>query len=407
MCQKFFRLFCFLLSASFLFAGCTGGSSPDVSENPAASSPVNSEQDPTEFEENDDSSTAAESSEQSLDSSSDNGFHEETEAILKEMTLEEKVGQLFFIRCPEAEQEKIIAELHPGGLILFGRDFKGETSDSVRSAIKRYQNASKLPLLIGVDEEGGTVVRASRYTAFRSSPFASPRELFKAGGYALVKKDATEKAAFLADLSINVNLAPVCDLSGDPADFIYQRSFSGSAADTAEFVKTVVSVSESADVATVLKHFPGYGSNADTHTGFSVDDRALSSLQEKDLLPFQAGIEAGSGAILCSHNLVTCLDKTYPVSLSPAWHEFLRHELAFDGVIMTDDLEMAAIVDAYGVENAAVLAILAGNDLLISSDYERQIPAVLAAVADGRIDISIIDRAVLRVLQWKFSTGLL
>ena len=160
-------------------------------------------------------------------------------------------------------------------------------------------------------------------------------------------------------------------------------------------------------IGAVLKHFPGYGNNADTHVGMAVDHRSLEELENRDLLPFAAGIQAGADAILVSHNIVTALDPEYPASLSSAVHDYLRNVMGFAGVIVTDDLVMEAITQAYGAEEAAVLAVLAGNDLLCSSEYPIQYPAVLDAVRSGRISMQQLDESVMRILQWKKELGLI
>lgn len=141
--------------------------------------------------------------------------------------------------------------------------------------------------------------------------------------------------------------------------------------------------------------------------GIAVDSRPMSQLEEYDLIPFAAGIQAGCGAILVSHTIVAALDEDFPASLSPAVHRYLRREMGFEGVILTDDLVMEAITDQYGAGEAAVLAVLAGNDLLCSTDYPVQYEAVLAAVKEGRIDAELLNAAVRRVLQWKQDLGLL
>ena len=157
----------------------------------------------------------------------------------------------------------------------------------------------------------------------------------------------------------------------------------------------------------VLKHFPGYGSNVDTHTGIAIDERSLDSFRQTDFLPFDAGIEAGAQAVLVNHNIVTCMDADRPASLSPAVHQVLREELGFNGVVMTDDLIMDAIRQYTGGEDAAVLAVQAGNDMLISSDFVTQYNAVLAALNDGRITSGQIRAAAVRVIEWKMALGLM
>lgn len=318
------------------------------------------------------------------------------------MTLEQKLGQLFFVRCPESGGEALAAsDRCPGGFLLFAPDFADRTVQQVIDRISAFQSAAQTPLLIGADEEGGTVVRVSRY--FREEKFPSPRALYQRGGLEAILADTVEKDTFLASFGINVNLAPVADLSTDPADFIYPRALGEDAETTAAYIAAVVKQMNADNMGSVLKHFPGYGSNIDTHTDRAVDDRPLSVFENADLLPFAAGIEAGAPCVLVSHNIVPAFGDDLPGSMSPAIVRYLREEMAFDGVIMTDDLAMAAA----GVENAAVLAVQAGCDLLITSDYETQYAEVLAAVQAGKITEAQIDAAAYRVLAWKQTLGLL
>ena len=329
------------------------------------------------------------------------------EEILANMTLEEKIGQLFFVRCRNEIATSDIKTYQLGGYILFANDFEGKSSKELKKTLKSYQKTSKIPLLIGVDEEGGVVNRISKYKQFRSIPFHSPQSLYKEGGFDLVKSDTTEKAILLKSLGINVNLAPVCDVSTDSDDFIYNRSFGKNPTETAKYVKTVVTEMNRQDIGCTLKHFPGYGNNVDTHTGISIDKRNYESFVKNDFLPFQAGIKAGAGSILVSHNIVNCMDKTLPASLSPAVHEILREDLGYNGVIMTDDLDMDAIKEYTNNKEAAVLAITAGNDLIIATDFDIQIPAVIAAVKNNTITEDRINESVIRVLIWKLSLGII
>ena len=328
-------------------------------------------------------------------------------AFLSGMTTEEKVGQLFLARCPETDAIKDVETYHLGGYILFGRDFRLDTKTSVSRTIRNYQQASKIPLLIAVDEEGGTVNRVSRYLQFRNKPFASPRELYAQGGLSLIRTTEQEKCELLNTLGINVNMAPVCDITTDPDAFMYDRSLGQDPETTGMFVKEVIEVMDAYSMGSVVKHFPGYGNNVDTHTGIAVDERTLEQLEGADLIPFEKAIEAGCGAILVSHTVITCMDKELPASLSPAVHDYLRTVMGFDGVVVTDDLAMQAITDKYGAGEAAVLAVLAGNDLLCSTEYRVQYQAVLEAVRSGRISQELLDQAVSRILQWKYKMGLL
>ncbi len=325
---------------------------------------------------------------------------------IDEMSLAEKVGQMFLVRCPEDAVEGI-TDYYVGGYVLFAKDFDEETKVSMRKKIALYQEVSKIPLLIAVDEEGGSVVRVSKYPEFRESTFLAPRELYMQGGMERIITDTVEKAELLLSLGINVNLAPVCDISRNRAAFMYARSFGGTAEETAEYVTAVVETAKETGLGSVLKHFPGYGENADTHEGMVYDTRSYETYVENDFKPFCSGVEAGAGAVMVSHNIVQCMDEDVPASLSSEVHRILREELSFDGVVLTDDLYMDAIQDFTGKEAAAVTAVLAGNDMLCCTDFDVQIPAVIAAVEDGRIPEDQIDASVLRVLKWKAELGIL
>lgn len=328
------------------------------------------------------------------------------ELLLQSMTLEEKVGQLFLARCPDANALQDISTYHLGGYVLFGRDFDDRTRDQLISTMEAYQAEAAIPLLIAVDEEGGTVCRVSSHSQFRTSRFPSPRDLYSQGGLTLILETEAEKCQLLKSLGINLNLAPVCDITTDPNAFMYSRSLGQGPEETGNFIAGVVTVMQENQVGGMLKHFPGYGNNTDTHTGIATDDRTLEELEHVDLIPFAAGIDAGCGAIMVSHTFVNCLDTVYPASLSPAVHKYLRNDMGFAGVIATDDLFMEAITDLYGPGEAAVLAVLAGNDILCCTEYTLQYEAVLEAVRSGRVSREQIDQSVLRVLQWKQQIGL-
>lgn len=326
--------------------------------------------------------------------------------IIQNMTLEEKVGQLFLARCPDTDAIEQLQKYHLGGYILFGSDTTGQTKESLKAKIESYQEASQLPMLIAVDEEGGTVCRISNVSTLRKSKFPSPRDLYNQGSMELLLSTEEEKCLLLQDLGINVNMAPVCDITTDPAAFMYKRSLGQSPEITGVFASSVCSVMAQNGIGSVLKHFPGYGNNVDTHTGIAKDNRSLEELESYDLIPFAMAIENGCDAILVSHTVVKCLDPEYPASISPAVHRYLRNEMVFGGVVVTDDLVMQAITKLYGDGEAAVLAVLAGNDLLCVTNYATQYEAVLAAVENGRIPIEQVDISVERILRWKYRLGL-
>lgn len=327
--------------------------------------------------------------------------------LLSGMSIPEKVGQLFLARCPGEAALADIKAYHLGGYILFAEDLLDQTPESLTQKLQSYQEHASIPMLIAVDEEGGTVCRISAFRAFRDSEYPSPRSLYQEGGLDRVLDIEAEKAFFLHTLGINVNMAPVCDITTDPGAFMYRRSLGQDPETVGKFAIGAMELMGAFQVGAVLKHFPGYGNNADTHTGIAVDDRSLDELEERDLIPFSMGIDAGCGAILVSHTIVNAMDATLPATLSPAVHSYIRSIMGFQGVIVTDDLYMDAIRETYGPGEAAVLAVLAGNDLLCSTEYTIQYQAVLEAVESGRISVNQLDTAAERVLRWKQQLGLI
>lgn len=329
-------------------------------------------------------------------------------AIIETMSAEELVGQLFLTGYWDHDDAvQAVEKYQYGGYILFSYNFSDETPDSIRQTIADCQAVSKIPMLMAVDEEGGSVNRVSRFSQFRESAFSSPRNLYEQGGLPLVLSTESEKTQLLSSLGINVNLAPVCDITTDPEAYMYDRSLGLSPDETGYAVVSMLQVQADGGIAGVLKHFPGYGNNADTHGAMAHDMREWSELESADLIPFQYGIDAGVGAILVSHTTVTNMDKELPASLSPVVVSYLRENMGFEGVIITDDLIMGAINTRFGAGMGAVWALQAGADLLCSSNCEDQYEAVWEALEDGSLSWERIKTSVARILTWKHEMGLL
>ena len=216
-----------------------------------------------------------------------------------------------------------------------------------------------------------------------------------------------EKLTLLKELGINLNLAPVADVSTSEEDFIYSRAFGRNAEETAIFIKNMVTYAKKNDINSCLKHFPGYGSNTDTHTDIAIDTKSYEEYVEKDFLPFEAGIEEEVPCILVSHNIVTAMDAEYPSSLSPKVIKELRKTLNYTGIIITDDLAMDAVKEYTESGNAATLAINAGNDMIITSDFLSMRKEVLQGVEEGTISEDTINKAVLRIISWKYASHLM
>ncbi len=333
-------------------------------------------------------------------------YYDEANKKMKNMSLEEKVGQLFLVRYDGNLASNWIKKYYPGGYIMFAKDFNNQTKESIKKEIDDLQSISKVPLVIAVDEEGGYVTRVSRYPSFRESKFLAPRSYYESGGEKLLEQTEKEKAKLLLSIGVNLNLAPVADVSIDSNDFINIRTFNRNAKETAVLIGKMVNYANEEGISSSLKHFPGYGNNVDTHTGIAIDERSYENFVENDYLPFEEGIKNKVPTVLVSHNIVKCMDSEYPATLSKKVISELREKLNFTGVVITDDLSMSA-VNSY-VENgsAAVLAVNAGEDLIITSDFVKMYNSVYEAVKNKEIDMETIDKAVRRNIAWKIAYGM-
>lgn len=330
------------------------------------------------------------------------------EALLASMTDEQKVGQIILGRFPSEGAADTMSKYHLGGYTLYASDFQNEFPDTMAEKTAKIQAAADIPAFLATDEEGGTVVRVSKFPQFRLSPFTSQIVLARDGEDA-VRDENIEKAELLLSLGINFNLAPVADITENHSDYIYDRTFGENTENTAKYVAAAIEGMTEGNIMSCLKHFPGYGPNVDTHTGSANDDRSRSSFENTDFLPFQSGIDAGAPAVMVNHNVVSAFDSESPASLSAEVHSVLRDELNFEGIILTDDLGMDAITNfaAEADESPYVLAVNAGNDMLCTSDIESAYNDVLAALADGRIDADRLDASVLRILKAKGRFGII
>lgn len=336
-------------------------------------------------------------------------YYERAEEIVNSMSVAHKVGQMFWIRCPQDEAAAIetIKTYNPGGYVLFANHFENSNPYSMQILTSAFQEASAYPMAVSCDEEGGEVVRISQYPQFRTAPYASPQLIYQIGGLDEIQRDTKDKCEFLRNLGINVNLAPVADVSESSYDYIYSRSFGKNAQDTSQYIKVCVRAYNESKITCVLKHFPGYGSNRDTHIASSTDMREFEEFNTKDFLPFIEGIKTNAPVIMVNHNTVTCMDADNPASLSENVHEILRSNLGFTGLIMTDDLGMSAVTDIYNEVDACLNAVYAGNDILCTSNYETAIPAVVKAAETGMISEERLNTSVIRIIAWKLCYGII
>lgn len=333
----------------------------------------------------------------------DNGifssYYKQAYDKLKTLTLDEKIGQLLLVRYPSSNQTEILNKYKLSGFVFYEKDFKDKTESEVKLMMNTLQNNSNIPLLTAVDEEGGKIIRVSSNSNLVSEPFKSPSELYTLSGFDGIEDDTIKKSRILYNLGLNLNLAPVVDVSTNSSDYMYDRTLKQDSSLTSTYAKTVIEASKGTGVSYTLKHFPGYGSNSDTHTGTSVDDRSYEDILGNDLPPFEAGIESGAEAVLVSHNIVNSIDNTRPASLSASVHNLLRNELGFTGIIIADDIAMGALSS---IGDVSVKALQAGNDLIITTDYEESFNSIKEAVESKRVSEEQINKLSFRVLAWKY-----
>ena len=270
--------------------------------------------------------------------------------------------------------------------------------------INSLQEKASIPLITAVDEEGGKIVRISSNKNLVSEPFKSSKELYENGGLEAISKDVKTKSSILYNLGLNVNLAPVVDIADDEKAYMYPRTIGKNAEITAKYATTVIKASKGTDVSYVLKHFPGYGNNDDTHINEARDVRTYDDIINNDVRPFKEGIDMGAEAVLISHNIITSIDEDNPATLSSGVHNLLKVNLGFTGATITDDLDMGATKN---IEKKYLKAILAGNDLLIVTDYDTAYREIKTGVLDKDVSEDLINQATLKVLAWKYYKGLL
>ena len=223
----------------------------------------------------------------------------------------------------------------------------------------------------------------------------------------LLEQIENEKAKLLKSLGLNLNLAPVADVSTNENDFIYSRAFGKGASETSEYISKMVTYANNNKINSCLKHFPGYGNNVDTHTGIAIDERDYESFKNNDFLPFEAGIKENVPSILISHNIVKCMDENYPASLSKNVIKELRDTLNFTGIIITDDLAMDAVKSYVENGKAATLALNAGNDMIITSDFVTMYKEELQSIENKEVSIDTLNKAVIRIIAWKYYSGIM
>ena len=342
--------------------------------------------------------------------------------MLRDMTLEEKICQMLFV-TPEAltgytrvtqsgDTTKAAIEKWPvGGIIYFSTNLVStdQTTEMIENIQSFSESATGRRLFIGVDEEGGTVARAA--DSLGTTQFDDMSVYGETGDTQEAYNIGATQAKDLTALGFNVNFSPVADvLTNEDNTVVKQRSFGSDPDLVASMVSQVVKGLTDGGMLCAPKHFPGHGSTGgDTHDGFASSDRTLEELESCDFKPFQAAIEAGAPMIMVGHMTMTAIDPDNPASLSETIVTgLLREELGYDGIIITDALNMGAIANNYTNADAAVKAVSAGCDMLLCvSNISSVVNALTDAVSDGTISEERIDESVSRILQAKLRYGII
>ena len=349
---------------------------------------------------------------------------ERANEILSNMTLRDKICQMIMVSPEQITGTEIpyydtvfgdtsaaaIAEYPVGGLVLFGGNIVDP--DQVTLYIQGYQEASATGLFIAIDEEGGDITRIASNEAFDVEAFSPMREIGNTGDPSQAYHVGNTIGTYLLEYGFNLDFAPVSDVDSNPDNTVIgDRAFSDDPAAVAQMVTECVTGLHDAGVMCTLKHFPGHGDTvADTHFETASIDRSMDEIRACELIPFASGIEAGADFIMTAHITTPLVDTTgLPASLSHYWlTDILRNEMGFEGIIITDSMIMQAITDEFSSDEAAVMAVYAGADiLLMPEDIDLAIEGLTAAVENGVIPVERIDSSVLRILDKKIEYGLI
>ncbi len=338
------------------------------------------------------------------------------EEVLESMTLSEKIYQMMFV-TPESitgvgqviaagEKTKEALSKYPvGGIIYFASNFKDK--EQTKTMIENTKSYSRIPLFIGVDEEGGIVSRLGSNPAMGVTQFPSMAKIGTSGDALQAYEVGKTLGIELAELGFNVDFAPVCDVLVNKNNTeIGNRSFGRDGSLVAKMAGGVAKGLEEAGVSSVLKHFPGHGSTSvNSHNGRSESLRTKEELSGCEFLPFKEGIENGCDFVMISHmTLVNATKEKVPSSISKeVITDMLINELGFKGIVITDSFSMGAITKEYEEEDAVIKAIGAGTDMiLMPRDVKGTHDAIKNAVISGEITEERIEKSVKKILELKY-----
>lgn len=332
------------------------------------------------------------------------------------MTLHEKVCQMMFVTPEELTGEDGVTvagdatrqalENYPvGGIVYFAKNL--ESQDQVKEMIDNSQNYSSIGLFVATDEEGGVV---NRLMDTVGTTYIGSMYYYKDDGDETAYENAYTIANDMSALGFNLDFAPVADVWSNPDNTVIgERAYSDDYAQAAELVGNAVKGFNDGGVMCTLKHFPGHGDTAeDSHYSSAYVHRTKEEIMADEMQPFRSGIEAGAEFVMVGHLIVPDIDEV-PATLSyKIATGILRDELKFEGVAITDSFEMESIADNYSVDDAVVMSVKAGMDMILQpKDMASAVNSIEQAVADGELSEDRIDESVRRILTLKESRGLL
>ena len=342
------------------------------------------------------------------------------EKAMNNMTLEQKIGQMFIV-CTDSldfdaetqltgPAEETLKKYQPGGVILFSFNLKDRQQTA--RFIDDMQARSKIPLFIAVDEEGGNVARVAGTEGMNTTVFPPMAEVGRRGDLKEARKVGTTIGQDLSQLGFNLDFAPVADVMTNESNTeIGDRSFGSDPKLVSDMVSEVVQGLQSQGVSATLKHFPGQGdSGEDTHRGYVNLDTSIDRLRDVEFVPFEGGIRAGANLVMVSHVAVSNITQNeVPASLSSLMvKDILREELQFDNIIITDAMNMKVITKFYDPAQAAVMAVQAGNDMiLMPDDFQEAYSGILEAVEEGDLSERAINDAAERIITVKIRRGII
>lgn len=369
-----------------------------------------------------------ESSDRKVDSS---GMSEQSEGnqqtieemakkIVDEMTIDEKVYQMFIV-LPEqltgvgqvtaagTTTQEALEKYPVGGILYLSQNIVSR--NQTQTMLSNVQAYSKIPVFTAVDEEGGVVSRVGNNPNMGTTSFPSMKNIGSTGDSNQAYTVGYTIGNECKELGFNLDFAPVADVFSNPENTVIgNRAFSDDPNITADMVSSCVRGFKDAKMLCALKHFPGHGDTiADSHYEAAITSKTLEELDELEFVPFVKGIEAGADFVMVGHILTPNITDDYiPATLSNEMLSILRDELKFDGIIITDAMNMAAITDYYSSSEAAVTAVKAGIDMiLVPEDFHAAVSGVMHALETGDITEEEINDSVIRIIQTKIRAGLI